>query len=395
LSHVEIAKKRLVEYAETIGYRTTAETLAGVREIRLKVCEMSGSMKKGFSGVTETLQFLHKSIDDLRNENAEHVSRIAQITPSNYFIQVIQTGLYHVSHDTFFQRKLLQSPRPRTPLPYRSPSSSQVSGLLRLLGPRPPGTQDHLHSSLDLEYTLRKKYNFDDESIGRSRWLLTSPRFRDWLTLPDSAALVVHSYGEAVTDGRTSAMSVLCATLSSALLRQGGNVVILHFFCGLHADEEDGFSGPIGMIRSLAMQLLLSKGIPPPNLDFTTNGELMRDLDHKAPEAFIHVLEQLITQLPPDTWVYCLLDSPGLYDTRRNGWEDELRSAIRLLNDLVYDRSLVPVLKLLVTTPFRSDVIIDGMVPPDPSRYQDPAINLMAGQIDRRPLTEEAIITGG
>jgi hypothetical protein len=399
LSKVEIAKRRLMDYAENIGYRTTvnieqltAKTLEGVTEIRLNIGEMSRNMRQGLNGVMQAMLYINKRIDELSDEQGRVVSMITELSQPNLYIQAVQTALYHLGQELFFKRKLLPAPRPRTPLAYRSPNSGHISELLRLLGPRPPGPQDHLDASLNLMAILRKKYDFDDESIGRSRWLLTSPRFRDWLTLPDSGALVVHSYGDVATDGRASAMSVLCATLASAFLRQGDSVVLLHFFCGLHADEEDSFSGPIGMVRSLAMQLLLSKAVPNPNLEFTDNVGLMNDLDDEAPRAFIHVLEQLITQLPPGTQVYCLLDAPGVYDTRRNGWDGELRQAFRLLSELVYDRSLAPIFKLLITTPFRSDVILEEVAPPNATQYQDPAIELTAGQIDRRPLTEEAII---
>ena len=369
------------------------KTLEGVTEIRLNIGEMSRNMRQGLNGVMQAMLYINKRIDELSDEQGRVVSMITELSQPNLYIQAVQTALYHLGQELFFQRKLLPAPRPRTPLAYRSSSTSgHISELLRLLGPRPTGHQDHLHASLDLMAILRNKYDFDDDSIGRSRWLLTSPRFRDWMALPTSGALVAHSYGEVATDGRTSAMSVLCATLASALLRQGDSIVLLHFFCGLHADEEDGFSGPIGMVRSLVMQLLLCKAIPEPDLEFTNNGGLMDDLEDGTPRAVLHVLEQLITQIPPGMRVYCLLDAPGVYDTLRNGWEDDLRLVFGLLGQLVYDNSLAPIFKLLVTTPFRSDVILEEMAPPNGNRGEDPRVDLTAGQIDRRPLTEQAII---
>jgi len=404
LSTIDIAKQRLLDYAENLGYRTTAKTeqlaaktLEGVTELKLDVGELSRTTTQGLNHVMRAMLNIHKRMDELGDDQERMISMIAELSQPNLYIQAVQTALYHLGQEFFFQRKLLPAPssRPsrRRPLGHISSRSSHIAVLLRLLGTRPQGPEDHLHAGLDLMAVLRKNYDFDDDSIGQSRWLLTSPRFREWLTLPESAALVVHSYGTAAVDGRASAMSVLAATLTSALLRQGTlDVVPLHFFCGLHAAEEDGFSGPVGIIRSLAMQLLLSQAIPEPDLDLTSSPGLVEDLEDGVPDAFMHVLEQLVIQLPPGKRLYCLLDAPGVYDTRRNGWEEELRLALRLLNRLVYSRSLAPIFKLLITTPFRSDVILEGLTPDDTSGYPSPFMDLTAGQIDRRPLTEEAIL---
>lgn len=398
LSKIENAKRRLMDYAENIGYRTTAnieqmaaETLGGVSEIRLNITEMSRNMKQGLNDIMQGMLFFNRRIDDLYEEQGRVVSMITEFYQPNNFIQAVQTALYHIGQELVFQRKLLPAPRPRTPVPYKSSNSGHISGLLRLLVPRLPGSEDHLHANLDVMAILREKYEFDNESIARSRWLLTSPQFCDWLAVPDSGIVVVHSYGEEALDGRTSAMSVLCATLTSALLRQGGSVVVIYFFCGLHANEDDGFAGPVGMIRSLAMQLLLSKAVAELNLGFTNNDGLRKDLNDENPEAFLHVLEQLISQLPAGTRVYCLLDAPHIYDTRKNGLEGDLRQVFRFLSELVYDPSLAPIFKLLVTTLFRSDVILEETAPHDLKRYPDPAIDLSAGQMDRRALTEDAI----
>jgi len=369
----------------------TTKTAVGISEIQLNMREMSTDVKLGFWGLMQALQSISRGIDELREENAQQRAKIADIAKQNKCIHVMQTAVCHIGYEAFSHHLLCAPSKRLKPSPYEF-TTLYDSYCLRQLCGRSAGPRDHLHATLDIQETLGKKHQFDEESIGRSRWLLTSRKFKDWLTVPDPGALVVHSYGDLSTEGKTSAMSVFCGTLASALIQQSEKIIVLSFFCGLHDDVRDGFSGPAGMLRSIMIQFLLAKGLPEPNRSSTSSATLMRDLEAAVPDALEYLFRQRAAQLPTGARVFCLIDAADVYDTRRNRWRDDLREAFRLLARLVYDASTLPSFKLLVTTPARSDTILQEMTPPYRRRLPNPAVDMTAGEVDNRPLTEEAIV---
>jgi hypothetical protein len=395
---VDNAKRKLAEYVETVGYQsvvaieeTTTRTAGQVSAIQLDMREMSTGLKLQFWSVMQALQGINKTLIELREENAEQKKQIADFTKQNKYIHVMHTAVYHLGQETFHQRPVGASsvrqiaasnhPAPR----YHAAYIQSICG---------PGIdpQDCLHAAADVKQIISHRYQFDEDSIGRSRWLMTSRRFQQWLTSTGPGALSVHSYSDLPSEGKTSAVSVFCATLASALMQQGDHIVVLSFFCGLHTHPRQKFHGPIGILRSVALQILLMYGLSDGDGAPVNAGGLMRDLEVGIPAAFEHVFRQCASQVPAGTRMFCLIDAADVYDTQRNLWRDGLREAFRLLGLLASDPTHQFSFKLLATTPARSSTILKELAALDSDRFPSIAIDMSTGEFDNRPLTETAII---
>jgi hypothetical protein len=104
---------------------------------------------------------------------------------------------------------------------------------------------------------LRLTHAMQPEGLEKVRGLISMEQFRNWMGLPFPNVLLVDGHCRDQGQGRTSPLSIFCASMA-AMLSQNDSNVVLHFFCGHHSNpQHDAVSGPAGLLRSLIAQLIL------------------------------------------------------------------------------------------------------------------------------------------
>lgn len=176
----------------------------------------------------------------------------------------------------------------------------------------------------DLYTTLRKHHDFSDKALAQPAYLARTERFREWLTDPHSDILLVDAHVGSQTGGRTSSMSVFCATLVQSLMehsksftRQRCASFVLYHFCGLHYNKSGNLEGPSGLIRSLLGQLLRAwPRDQPPGIQFEKS---LLDVESGHTESDVRaacqIFQRLVSVLPPGTTIHCIIDGVSEFDT--------------------------------------------------------------------------------
>lgn len=221
------------------------------------------------------------------------------------------------------------------------------------------------HPSADLRHALTEQCNFSLSTQGQVQSLLTYPQFLEWMSHPHPSLLLVDANIPDSALDRLSAISVLCSTLVTSLTQAyPDNAVVIHFFCGMHASLYDSWYGPSGLVRSLLMQLLMKldatdQDMRSWNLDFINDRGFLQNLEQHCIEDLCIALHSLLYEFPPGTHVYCIIDSISCFDTDR--LLKELGVVMERLRVIVEDPRLMPMFKVLLTTPGESTRAIKSM----------------------------------
>ena len=196
--------------------------------------------------------------------------------------------------------------------------------------------------SRDVQSCLRLAGTFSIDDQNRSVALMTSPKLRSWLTSPSSAALLLNGNSKVV---RRSPVSFVSAKLADSL-RTKGPLIGLRFFCGEHVNESrDPDASPPGMMNSLMAQLLEQYN----GFDLTDIRNLKKVKNDNV-ESLCKVFAKLVSQLPEQTILLCIIDAISYYED--SGRRQEILAAVGALLRLAA-KDLNCVFKLLLTNPGR------------------------------------------
>jgi hypothetical protein len=204
----------------------------------------------------------------------------------------------------------------------------------------------------DLESVLKQGNSFGLMAMSQAQRLLHADQFRQWCQLRPNFLLVDGNI-ESPGFERLSAVSYLCASLVASSFQVRDDAIVLHFFCGLHTRLTDELRGPRGLIRSLLWQLVTSLASRQSvSLEFINDRELRDAMEQRDLAMLCYVFRMLISQLPLDTPVYCIVDGVDWYE------EAEFRAGmdhvVHRLRDLVDDTRLKPLFKVLMASSFRT-----------------------------------------
>ncbi|KAK0729851.1 hypothetical protein B0H67DRAFT_12807 [Lasiosphaeris hirsuta] len=143
----------------------------------------------------------------------------------------------------------------------------------------------------DMERVLSKRGDIDIRAQGQVLSLFQEKRFLDWSENKHPDLILVD--GNIESRDRVSTMSLLCAEFLATKLSQG--YVCLYFACGLHTGARDPWSGPKGIARSIAVQLMLALGLRRDvNLEFMSSRRRVRELEADDIERLCKVVRALI-----------------------------------------------------------------------------------------------------
>lgn len=207
----------------------------------------------------------------------------------------------------------------------------------------------------DIVRILSEATTMEEEALARARWLLTCTRFRAWLVSPESDFLFVDGDCASSITPRTSALSVIGASLLVTIRKHiqacANPSIALGFFCGQHfSPSDDDFEydsgphstrvGPLGVLGSLITQVITYPGTPSWKIDTNTNNQCQSALQaiddiqnrtnpRQTARAMMHILNTLIRNLPPDTTVYIIIDNVSEQEeTVHSEWDEALEEVI-------------------------------------------------------------------
>lgn len=175
--------------------------------------------------------------------------------------------------------------------------------------------------------------------------IIQGEELSNWIYSDAPTALFVEGAMSCSFD-RNTPLSFLCTELIGSL-RDQGPAAIVHFFCGPHTSMKDLLPGPIGLIRSLLAQVI---HLYPPVLDFISR-RVRSQLEGLHLGTLCDCFCRLVRKMPADTVVICIIDGISFFETRE--WISGCREIMSQLRGLL-DEDVIPVFKLLVTSPVRS-----------------------------------------
>ena len=200
----------------------------------------------------------------------------------------------------------------------------------------------------DINHILESRDRVPPSYRNRTEQVANTEQFRDWIVSPTSRELLL-SGEHGMNRNGTSALSLLCATMMSSIRKRTRHLGLV-FFCGRHTEEDDNYSGPNVLIRSLTSQLLRY-----PFFDTTL---LSRDIDVDGVRAgdirkLCALFGWLVKQLPRSITLICLIDDISSYDN--DEYEIDMLIVLESLIGLARDDQLTPAFKILATSPLSAD----------------------------------------
>jgi hypothetical protein len=193
----------------------------------------------------------------------------------------------------------------------------------------------------DLEIVIGQSSWFDEQAHSAAQALLENPQFRNWLVGEESCLLLADGSDEDHATASVSAMSLLCVSIIGTLTsnQRKNQVVIIHFFAGLHCDMGEG---PKFMMRSLIMQVLLSlRSHRCLDLTFINNNGYLRDLMNRDWRSLAYTLCRLLQQFPSYMTVYCLIDGVSSFESTYLGFVGDMVAFVEEMRTIVWPRQMV------------------------------------------------------
>ncbi|ROV99656.1 hypothetical protein VSDG_03101 [Cytospora chrysosperma] len=198
----------------------------------------------------------------------------------------------------------------------------------------PDATRSLDHPNEDLDHVLMYRGQIRARDQSHVQSLLRHDRFLSWLNDENPDLILVNANIRSSGMEGISAISVFCANFITSLLTVRPEDVVVHYFCGLHNIlDDDLYPGPIGLVRSLILQLFLKlEHKHRLSLEFINHRDYAEALREHDLETLCHTLHQLLYQFPPDMQVYCIIDTVPLFDTSE--MYDDLVIVLDCLRDI-------------------------------------------------------------
>jgi hypothetical protein len=205
------------------------------------------------------------------------------------------------------------------------------------------------HPSRDLDKALADRGRFSLKDQGQVQYIFDNDQFLQWMERHHPGLISVDANLQAAALESVSAVSAFCGTLVTSMLEVYPDDVVTHFFCGLHAHPGDDWFGPRGLVRSVVMQVLMKLvEMGRKSLDFINNRGYLQELEDHDLHSLCATLHWLLYQFPPDTRVYCIVDSISCFDVDRQF--RDLAAVMEALKEMVDDSALGCIFKVFVTT---------------------------------------------
>lgn len=233
-------------------------------------------------------------------------------------------------------------------------------GLLIMLNDPTPS----LSADEDLKMTLRRNHSINPEGLDRARSLMSHDIFKNFVSRDDTASLLVDGHCRTDGIGKTSPLSVWCASFVAAL-EQSPSLIVIHYFCGLNTSSGRALSGPFELVKSLIGQLLAHEDAEGPITTYleqgTVEGASKDDIG-----CLCEILKELLLQLGKLRTVFCIIDNVCGFERKYwDNWLQYLTQVFETLHDLVDHEKqggqIQP--KVLLTSAEKSTQLVDKVTP--------------------------------
>ncbi|KAG6358453.1 hypothetical protein INS49_014337 [Diaporthe citri] len=269
-----------------------------------------------------------------------------------FLSSAMQTGLYRLVEETEYCHRLgcCRSIDP--------PESMQAEKILI--------TKDNLlqHFKLselgsvveDVERIRQQGTNVASEGRELARKIMTLAQFTEWMQKDESRLILVDGHCKSLGNGKTSPLSVLCASLASNFAESNA-LVILQYYCGHHGLDSNGLpAGPLGLIKSLLAQLLRkSDDVLPKSLQL--DRELYDRVEPDDVDGLCEIFGVVFSQIDPNKITLCIIDEVAEFEGARGGWSDGMGSVAFQLRWMVHKFQGPQRLKVLMTSANKSTVV--------------------------------------
>lgn len=173
--------------------------------------------------------------------------------------------------------------------------------------------------------------------------IVGSTKFDGWAKSCDSQRLLIednHTRDFEAAGALSWFSSLLVKTLT---LR--AEFVPTVFFCGLHTESSDDYTGVRPMMRSLISQLLQQMAS---KFDIDLTQMVSHNhIEWELPD-LLRFFELLVKQIPPQGTLVCILDGINYYENA--AYEDDLLCVLRCLIGLTNDDGMLSAIKVLATS---------------------------------------------
>ncbi|KAI4950374.1 hypothetical protein J4E91_004256 [Alternaria rosae] len=396
--HIQNAKARVTSRVDILNaqslqyvHKTTSAIEIGMHATRSQVHVVTDALDRGFSevqdqgsrldgkvavlneNVTSMCNNMMKTCKEMREANEQGFMRLADLSTvfTKGIAAIMQTALYNLGSETQTVGTEVIAKERHFGQQTISMTTKELLWTLDV---------DLVYLNNEMEHILRQSNSLRPEGLGKARWLLTTAQFKNWLSQPSSGILLVDGHCKDDGIGKVSPLSVLCASLATALVQESSNMV-LRFFCSSHTRvEQDMISGPSGLIRSLITQLLLYPNTPDVGLD-PLEQSLYDAVSRYDVPALVALFGSVVYKMDKSKTIICIIDGISDFETPLRGWDREILAVVDQLQNLVYRQQSGPALKLLMTSANKA-LNIGSLLRRDRGEY----VSLRSGNVSDRPV---------
>lgn len=388
LQTVNFAVRNVENHIDRLDRTRAAETHFHAQNMDLKAGQIQETLKDtnelvaaGNTRTQETIRderkhmekFLESKLDDLKQEVKKEMMGGRDLVPSQHMeymemVENIHTFLYRLAGEErykrgektidAFQATVLTSRTDLQPeIEVLEPISQQRATILPAERLIELMKVHSLSPYQDRDAVLRKGHTMSPVFLGRGRYLLAAPRFRNFLSTSSSDFLLVDGHCRDGCDGRVSPISVFCASLA-ATLAHDPTFMALHFFAGQHSFfDDDPARGPRGLLRGLICQVLSYPSQPAPCLDWV-HDQAMQDVADGKIVALCWILKELLKRVVNVQTILCIVDNISDFERKYEGWDNDLDTVFDWLRMVPKEMSPGINFKLLMTSAGKSTQLV-------------------------------------
>lgn len=360
---LEVCVNRLENERQARIDETSTSVLSEARVIRQTVHEHHGIMLREMNGMEARLSELRLTDDKRTRDILKECFR--EVLASR-----MQTGLYRLVEETEYcqSKSPPYSPHPCTCLT----SVSGIGSYTNVDAPKPIKTEKVLISKDDLLFHLnlhevgsivedvdrirQQGTNVASEGRELARKIMTMAQFTEWVQEDHSRLLLVDGHCKDLGNGKTSPLSVLCASLASNFA-ESDSLVILQYYCGHHGLDSNGLpAGPLGLIRSLLAQLLRKPDDVLPK-ELEVDRELYDRVNPDDIDYLCEIFGVIFSQINRNKITLCIIDEIAEFEGERGGWADGMSLVAFQLRWMVHQFQGPQRLKVLMSSANKSAVV--------------------------------------
>ncbi|KAI7203553.1 hypothetical protein KC316_g938 [Hortaea werneckii] len=209
-----------------------------------------------------------------------------------------------------------------------------------------------------LRETLASIWTADSHEQDRMHYLVADPQLANWVTSQSSSILLINEASDRVPAKLVDAVR----SANQSLTRDQSPTLCLFHSGGQSVDKRSFVSkGPDGMLQNMVYQLLVS-GL---DLDAKFLRDMLRDHDNLSSDQLWSAFERLVSQIPPQMQLFCVLGDLSDYEDM---WEAEITALISNLvglarNHICNETGQECSLKILLTCATPSRVVYHILQP--------------------------------